>query len=105
MRARLLLSFTLVVLVSVIGVVVFARQGAASTVRTFMYRGSMIGSDELVADLQDYYAQNGSWQGVEPRGQGVRARPGMMHGQGQGMMGQRLVVTPRVTIANCRQTG
>lgn len=95
MRARLLLSFTLVVLVSVIGVVVFARQGAASTVRTFMYRGSMIGSDELVADLQAFYTQYGSWQGVESvlggvgRGQGQGQ--GMMHGQGQGMMmGQRL---------------
>jgi signal transduction histidine kinase len=93
MRARLLLSFTLVALVSVIGVVVFARQGAANTVRTFMNRGNMVGSDELIAELQDYYAQNGSWRGVESllggagRGQGQ----GMMHGQGQGMMmGQRL---------------
>ena len=55
MRVRLLLSFTLVVLVSVIGVVVFARQGTANTVRAFMYRGGMVGSDELVASLQDFY--------------------------------------------------
>jgi len=60
-----------------------------------MYRGGMIGSDELVADLQDYYAEYGSWQGVEGvlggvgRGQGQGL--GMMHGQGQGMMmGQRM---------------
>ncbi len=95
MRARLLLSFTLVVLVSVIGVVLFARQGTANTVRAFMYRGTMVGSDELVASLQNYYSQNGSWQGVESllgglsvgQGQGQ----GVMHGQGQGMMmGQRL---------------
>jgi two-component system OmpR family sensor kinase/two-component system sensor histidine kinase BaeS len=93
MRTRLLLSFVLVVLVSVVGVVVFARQGAASTVRAFMYRGGMVGSDELAAQLQEYYAQHGSWEGVESllgasgRGQGQ----GMMHGQGQGMMmGQRL---------------
>jgi signal transduction histidine kinase len=95
MRTRLLLSFTLVVLVSVIGVVVFARQGVASTVRTFMYRGGMIGSDELVADLQDYYTQYGSWQGVGSviggAGRGQGQGQGMMHGQGQGMMmGQRL---------------
>jgi signal transduction histidine kinase len=91
MRHRLLFSFTLVVLVSVIGVVVFALRGAASTVRTFMYRGSMVASDDLVEALQDYYALNGSWQGAESllggsgRGQG---QGGMMHGQG--MMGQRL---------------
>jgi signal transduction histidine kinase len=95
MRTRLLLSFTLVVLVSVIGVVVFARQGAASTVRTFMYRGGMIGSDELVTDLQDYYTQYGSWHGVGSLiggvGRGQGQGQGMMHGQSQGMMmGQRL---------------
>jgi two-component system sensor histidine kinase BaeS len=92
MRTRLLLSFTLVVLVSVIGVVVFARQGAASTVRAFMYRGSMVESDELVASLQDYYAQNGTWQGVDSLlgglGRGQGQGQGMMHGPG--MMNQRL---------------
>jgi signal transduction histidine kinase len=93
MRTRLLLSFVLVALVSVVGVMVFARQGTANTVRAFMYRGAMVGSDELVAALQDYYAQNGSWQGAEnllggfSRGQGQGQ--GMMHGQGM-MMGQRL---------------
>lgn len=91
MRARLLLSFALVALVSVIGVVVFARQGAANTVRTFMNRGSMVGSDELIAELQDYFAQNGSWQGVENLLGGAGRGQGAMHGQGQGMMmGQRL---------------
>lgn len=96
MRTRLLLSFTLVALISVIGVVIFARQGAAVTVRSFMYRGSMIGSDDLVDALQDYYAQNGSWDGAERllggvgRGQGQGQGQGM-HGQGSGMMmGQRL---------------
>jgi two-component system OmpR family sensor kinase/two-component system sensor histidine kinase BaeS len=55
-----------------------------------MYRGGMVGSDELVAALEDYYAQNGTWQGVDSllggsgRGQGQ----GMM--RGQGMMSQRL---------------
>lgn len=94
MRTRLLLSFALVALVSVIGVVVFARQGAASTVRSFMYRGGMVGSDELVTSLQDYYAQYGSWEGAESllggsgRGQGQGQG---MHGQGSNMMmGQRL---------------
>lgn len=107
MRTRLLLSFTLVALISVIGVVIFARQGAANTVRSFMYRGSMIGSDDLVASLQDYYAQNGSWDGAENllggtgRGQGQG-----MHGQGAGMMmGQRLRLADSLGVVVADTTG
>jgi signal transduction histidine kinase len=57
-----------------------------------MYRGGMVGSDELVAALQDYYVQNGTWQGVASllggSGRGQGQGQGMMHNQG--MMNQRL---------------
>ncbi len=91
MRIRLLISFTLIVLVSVIGVVVIFRQGATNEVRAFMYRGGMSGSGGLVAELENYYARNRSWQGVERllvtpgRGQGQGRG-----GQGAGMMNQHL---------------
>jgi hypothetical protein len=96
MRLRLFLAFVLVILVAVASVVLIARQGAASAVRTLMFRGSMIGVDEIASQLQDYYAANGSWQGIERsplwpgggQGQGFgRGMQGMMQG---GMMGQRL---------------
>jgi two-component system sensor histidine kinase BaeS len=96
MRLRLFLAFVLVGLVAVASVVLIARQGAASAVRTFMFRGSMVGIDELTGQLEDYYAANGSWQGIESsslwpgggQGQGYgRGMQGMMQG---GMMGQRL---------------
>jgi signal transduction histidine kinase len=87
MRTRLFIAFVLVALVSVVGVVVIARQGAASAVRTFMIRGTMTGVDELVSQLEDYYASTGSWQGIERSG----ILPGIGRGQGfgrgiQGMM-------------------
>lgn len=93
MRLRLLLSFVLVVLVSVVGVVILARWGAAQEVRAFMYRGNMVEVDQLVADLETHYRAYGSWQGVEnvlqawfpERGHGAG---GM--GQGGMMMNQRL---------------
>lgn len=98
MRLRLFAAFAIIVLVAVISVVIIARQGAASAVRTFMFRGSMIGVDELASSLQDYYAANGSWQGIEDstvwpnatRGQGQGH--GMQAGQGMAatMMGQRI---------------
>ncbi len=96
MRTRLFIAFTLVVLVSVVSVVLIARQGAASAVRTFMIRGNMLALDELVSQLEDYYDSHGGWEGVENsfiipsggRGQGYgRGMQGMMAG---GMMGQRL---------------
>lgn len=96
MRTRLFIAFTLVVLVSVVSVVLIARQGAARAVRTFMIRGNMLAVDDLVSQLEDYYATHGSWAGVENssifpsggRGQGFsRGMQGMMQG---GMMGQRL---------------
>jgi two-component system sensor histidine kinase BaeS len=87
MRTRLFIAFVLVALVSVVGVVLIARQGAASAVRTFMIRGTMTGVDELVSQLEAYYASNGSWQGIE----NSAILPGIGRGQGfgrgmQGMM-------------------
>ncbi len=96
MRLRLFLAFVTVALVAVVSVVLIARQGAASAVRTFMFRGSMVGIEDFASQLEDYYAANGSWQGIERsglwpgggQGQGYgRGMQGMMQG---GMMGQRL---------------
>lgn len=102
MRTKLILSFVLVVLISVIGVVVIARYTTAGEVRAFMFPGGMISSDDLVKSLEGYYQQHLSWQGVEDllinrrgngqgQGWGASGQPGggMMHGYG-GMMGQRL---------------
>ena len=94
MRLRLILSFVLVILVTIVSVVLFVRLSNPREVRAFMFRGGMAGSQELVNDLEQYYAQHGSWQGVEalldsPHGQGNG--PGGGAGMGA-MMGQRLQV-------------
>ena len=104
MRLRLVLSFILIVLVSVTSVVLIARQNTASEVRAFMFRGGMTGSEGLVGALEDYFRTNQTWQGVEllftaqgmgqgmgHRGQGMGA--GMESNQGAGMMNQRLRLT------------
>lgn len=99
MRLRLILSFVLIVLVTVTSVVLFARQGAAQEVRSFMLHGSMVATDELVAALENYYHQNGAWQGVSTvlgrAGRGFG--PGGMGGMG-GMMGQ--MMDQRLRLAN-----
>jgi len=83
MRLRLILSFTLVALVAVVSLAVLARQGAVQEVRAFMFPGGMLDSGELAATLQGYYAENGSWSGVESLFTG----PGRRYGWGQGGQG------------------
>jgi len=96
MRIKLILSFSLVVLVTVAAVVLVARLGSTQAVRSFMFRGGMTGSEELVSALEDYYTANDSWQGVESLLADTTTHGGMMgRGQGQGaavqaMMSQRL---------------
>lgn len=102
MRLRLFLSFTLVVLVSVVSFALLARQRAASEVRAFMFRGGMTGVDELVTSLEDYYRTNQTWQGVESilrlPGQGRGRGPGSS-GMGPGMAG---IMDQRLRLADAR---
>lgn len=97
MRLRLILSFVLIVLVSVTSVVLIARSNTTTEVRSFMFHGGMTGTDSLVQLLQSYYQSQGSWAGVADqldfpglgRGRGF-GNSGMMPGMMGGMMGQRL---------------
>jgi two-component system OmpR family sensor kinase/two-component system sensor histidine kinase BaeS len=98
MRLRLILAFAFIVLVSVSGVVLIAGNNVANTVRTYMFRGGMIGDEGLASALEGYYQQWGSWQGVESfieswnpgQGHGYGAQGmGMGHSQG-GMMQARI---------------
>jgi two-component system OmpR family sensor kinase/two-component system sensor histidine kinase BaeS len=74
MRIRLILSFSLIVVVAIGVVILIASQQTADEVRTFMFRGGLTDSDELVAQLEDYYQNQGSWQGVDS----------LLHGPGSG---------------------
>jgi len=65
MRLRLILAFSLIVIITVCSMVVIARFSAANEVRTFMFRGGMLGGDYLVNNLERYYRLNRTWQGVE----------------------------------------
>lgn len=94
MRARLILSFVFIMLVSIVSVVLIARRSTAREIQAFMYRGTMTDLDSLVQELQEYYEQYGSWTGVESlfpgadRGTGRGQRPMGM----SGMMSQRLLL-------------
>ena len=112
MRVRLILSFILLVVVSIGGVVLLARNSTANEVRAFMYRGGMTGEGGLVQSLEDYYAVHGSWDGVETllvmpghgagqgQGQGQNRAGQGNSGMGPGMMGSGMMMGQRLRLAD-----
>ena len=90
MRLRLFLSFLLVIVVAVAGVALIVQLGTAREVRSFMFGGGMGIITEMQTALEDYYAANGTWEGVASVLSTTRTH-GMGQGQG-GMMNQRFRV-------------
>ena len=91
---KLMAAFALVVLVSVGGVTLIARQTTANEFRQYMFGGA--GSDQIAAQLADYYAQNGTWSGV----QALVGESGMTGGRG--MMRGGMGAGRRVIIADAQ---
>ncbi len=65
MRIRLILSAIALVLVSILSVVLIARQRNAIAVRAYMFRGGAIGLEPLVKDLENYYQTHHTWEGAQ----------------------------------------
>ncbi len=91
MRLRIILSLVLVVLVAIGGVVVFIYLDTPRQVQAYMVQGNMVGSETLAGVLENYYAANGSWDGVESILTNQSGRG--MGGRRMGMMSQRFVLT------------
>jgi signal transduction histidine kinase len=93
MRLRIILSFVLIALVSVGSVLVIARQTVQREVRAYMFRGGMSGVEGLVTNLENYYQENGSWDGADQLFASSSQMFGNRRGFGSimgGMMNQRL---------------
>jgi len=102
MRIRLIASFAIVVLVSIASVVLIARQSAANEVRAFMFRGGMSGVDELANTLEEYYATNGSWQGVRAVLEATASGWGHGGGMGMGQQGLGGMMSQRLRLADAQ---
>ena len=122
MRLRLFLSFALITIIT-LAILSFVVQGQTqSTLTTFAKGGGFFGADRIVTQLQDYYLEHGSWEGVSSeitssgspdsnnqsagqqqnsQGQGTGAtqgrgnsRGGYMYMGGQGMIGNFSLTDP-----------
>jgi two-component system OmpR family sensor kinase/two-component system sensor histidine kinase BaeS len=98
MRAKLVIAFSLVVLVSIVAFAFLMSQGTAREIRAYMFRGGMTDEPGLIEALQVYYAEKGSWEGLESYFDGLTGMHGRMGGVGpgggfmSGMMGQQIQV-------------
>lgn len=101
MRLRLVFSFVLIVLVAVVSMVLIARQTTADQVRNFMFRGGMSGNEGLVGQLEDYYAETGSWQGAQSLLNNAMHGQGRMRG-GQGMGAAGMPMSQRLILADAQ---
>jgi len=81
---RLLGAFTLVILALALIVAVLVNRATAGQFRLYADRNGQLWAAELAPQLAAYYAQQGSWQGVEAM---LRGSGGMTTGPGRGMMG------------------
>ena len=64
MRWRLFLAFVLVIVITLGAVGIFARQSTLREIDRFVGGGGLFGLEKVVADLESYYRDTGSWNGV-----------------------------------------
>ncbi len=111
LAVKLMGAFAAVVLVGVAVVTVVANRTTAQELQLFMFRGQMVAAQDVQALLADYYAQNGSWAGVQQLLVNAGMGMGMMGdmGNAMGMMGSsRLQVVDartRQVVADTTRTG
>jgi two-component system OmpR family sensor kinase/two-component system sensor histidine kinase BaeS len=80
LRLQLFLGFALIIAITLTVVALFANRAAANEIKYFVNKGGAYGVVDLVTALEDYYKQNGSWEGADqvfrtqghsPMGQGM----------------------------------
>lgn len=101
MRIKLLLSFLLIVVISIASVVIAAQTVNAREIQTFMFGGGMYGLGGMATRLESYYQNNGSWNGVET------LLNSSMHANGNGMggmMGNGGIMSQRLRLADASGT-
>ncbi len=96
MRLRLILSFALIVIVSIASMLVFARRGAANEVRAFMMHGTLVESDQLVAELEAYYQEHRTLEGAAE----ALNFPGLGQARGRGAMGMGTGGNQRIQLSD-----
>lgn len=65
LKTKLILAFSLVAVISIASIVIYANLDSTRQVNNYMMRGGVYGLDNLVLRLEKYYQAEGTWEGVE----------------------------------------
>lgn len=85
LRMRFLLSFALVIAVLLLGISLSMRSSAQAEVHAYLFRGGLMGMEDLVSDLEAYYREHGTWEGADVLLENQNVQTPV--GQGQGHQG------------------
>lgn len=87
MRNKLFISFLAIAIIAIVAILLFVRLDNPRQIRAYMVGGGMVGLEDLVKALQDYYQTYGNWDGVEIFLRSEQQNPMSGH---RGMMSQRI---------------
>ena len=65
LRMRLFIVFLLIIFVTLATTAIFIRQNTEREIRNYVFRGGVIGAENLITSLEQYYVENGSWNDVQ----------------------------------------
>jgi signal transduction histidine kinase len=100
MRQRLILSFALIVVITITTVVGIAIFSTARQVRTYLFPGGVLITDRLAQELSNYYRTHGTWNGVEPLFTPVRRVNQRGSGMGPGSVAAGQMMNVRLRFAD-----
>jgi hypothetical protein len=90
---KMLGAFGLVILAGALIVAVLVNRATSGQFRLYADRNGQLWATQLAPQLEAYYAQQGSWQGVESALQGSNSMMGSARGMMGGMMPERAQAT------------
>jgi two-component system, OmpR family, sensor histidine kinase BaeS len=93
LRTKLILAFSIVVTALVLFLVLFINRDNSRQVQNYMMRGGMLGYDNVVIQVENYYQVNNSWDGIATLANTLQ--PGTM-----GMMGGKNGPRAQFTITD-----
>ena len=104
LRMRLFIFSLLIIFVTLATLSVFIRQNTEREIQNYVFRGGLIGAEDLINSLESFYLETGSWNNVQSvmmqssESEKSQAGKGYQGGMGQGtdsgasgMMNLRLV--------------
>lgn len=94
LMAKLQLAFVAVIVIGVAIVSLLANQAAEREVRAYMFGSGMTTASQLAQDLADFYAEQGSWNGVAD----LLASGNVHHRAGMGMDQRLTLIDPQGLI-------